>query len=642
MIFLLFIAWVLVIFVCSDLLGSALKFRIPFVLGLQSSATDQNVTKRPATVDFVHSTLLGFAALWVALSAAYAIGIASQGLIVASIGCLAVAAAAVKQRNIVSWTYARLPLWGLVGVTALLASVVAPVLNTADDPEYLFHISKLLQTGSIVEYFNYRRPQTLGGWTFLQAIFSAGPAGLAFVASIDAVLGTILSLLCALSLGIGALAALPAALTLLLAVQFYQSNIGPAIAMAAWCAVLVSLSLPACAPKNSLTPIAFGVMAVTIRPQLGLIAIVGVAFVLWRNRSTALPIAAILGGITILWVAIFFRDTGFLPLSIDPGLNPLLLKQVEDPLLYKAPLLSQLIASFWQDRWATGSFSLAFLAVMICGWLSITNKHSAAIQNEYRVLGAFSIAVVATVVLLIAMLKPVAPFEGRYYIPVAEGFLFVFWIRSIVRALPQGAGRLSRYASLPLALMVAMVGLAIGATRGRMSLPAESSGRICRQLLSPEERRAVDMISGGGGYVLLTIDCPGGSFDYSSRVMMNDLFFATHGDPFDITSDADGTARWLQKEGVDHIVYLDNDTSDVFGLDKWREYRDQLKPQSSEAAQWEQSEVSYEIGSLETLRKLAQYCESVRIPIGDPQGPLVIVDVRQCGSQGSQPAPAPR
>ena len=48
--------------------------------------------------------------------------------------------------------------------------------------------------------------------------------------------------------------------------------------------------------------------------------------------------------------------------------------------------------------------------------------------------------------------------------------------------------------------------------------------------------------------------------------MTNDLFFATHGDDYDIASDAKWTAKWLQKEGVDRLVYLDNDTSDVFGL----------------------------------------------------------------------------
>ena len=641
MTFVLFIGWVVLIFICSDLVGSELKFRISFVPGRQGSATGHDAVERLAAVDFVHSVLLGFAILWVCLSVAYAIGIATQDLIVAFIGFVAVVAALAKQRNIVNWTRSRLTLWGLVGVIALLASFVAPVLNTYDDPEYLFHISKLLRTGSIVEYFNYRRPETLGGWTFLQAIFSAGPAGLAFVASIDAVLGAVLSLLCALSLGIGALAALPAALTLLLVVSLFQSNLGTAITLAAMCAVLVSLSLPPCAPKNSLTPIAFGVMAVTIRPQLGLIAIVGIAFVLWRNRSRALPIAAILFGITILWAAIFFRDTGLLPLSIHPGLNPLVSKQIEDPPLYKTSLLSQVAASFSQDPWATGSLSLTILAVVVSGWLSVAGKHSAATRNEYGVLGLFSIAVIATVVLLVARLGPVAPFEGRYYIPVVDGFVFVFWIRSIVQVLQRGAGGLSRHVSLPLAFMAAVSFVAVVTTAGKISVPTELSSRICRRLLSPEERRAVDMISSGSGYTLMTINCPGSSFDTSSRVMMNDLFFATRGHEFDISSDAERTAKWLQKEGVDQLVYLDNDTSDVFGLRKWRDLQERLKPQSSEVALWEQRELSYVIESLETIRKLAPYCETVRIPIRDPQGPLVIVDIRQCGGQGSEPTSAP-
>ena len=375
MMFVLFIGWVVFIFICSDLVGSELKFRLSFLTGQQASATDHGAAGQRAPMDFVHSTLLGFAALWVGLSVAYAIGIATQPLIVAFIGLVAAAAALAKRGNILGWTCSRLTSWALVGAIALLASFVAPVLNPYDDPEYFFHVSKLLQTGSIVEYFNYRRPETLGGWTFLQAIFSAGPAGLAFVASIDAVLGGVLFLCCALSLGIGPLAALPAAQCLVLVVSLFQANLGTAVTMAAMCAVLVSLSLPACAPKNSLTPLALAVMAVTIRPQLGLIAIVGIAVVLWRNRSTPLLIAgAILVGITTLWVAIFYRDTGLLPLSLHPGLNPLVSSQIENPSLYKTPLLSEIVSTFWVNRWATGSLSLTVLAAVVCGWLSVAGE----------------------------------------------------------------------------------------------------------------------------------------------------------------------------------------------------------------------------------------------------------------------------
>src|SRR5208282_1046214 len=111
-----------------------------------------------------------------------------------------------------------------VGTAALLASFLTPIFNDADDPEYFFLINKLLRTGAIVEYFNLRRPLTFGGWTFIQAIFSAGPAGVAFVASIDAIVGSILFLFCAVLLGTG-LWALPAALVGALVVQVFQENL---------------------------------------------------------------------------------------------------------------------------------------------------------------------------------------------------------------------------------------------------------------------------------------------------------------------------------------------------------------------------------------------------------------------------------
>ena len=239
----LFIGWVLVIFICSDLIGSALRFHLSLLPRRQASATGHGA------VDFVHSTLLGFATLWFGLSVVYAIGIATRGVVIAFIGLSASAAALGQRQHVVVWARSQLTFWGLVGTAALLASFVTPTINPSDDPEYFFLINKLLRTGAIVEYFNLRRPLTLGGWTFIQAIFSAGPAGVAFVASIDAIVGSILFLFCAFLLGTS-LWALPAALVGALVVQVFQENLGTAIGMAAMCSLLVGLSLPGCAPKS--------------------------------------------------------------------------------------------------------------------------------------------------------------------------------------------------------------------------------------------------------------------------------------------------------------------------------------------------------------------------------------------------------
>jgi hypothetical protein len=240
---------------------------------------------------------------------------------------------------------------------------------------------------------------------------------------------------------------------------------------------------------------------------------------------------------------------------------------------------------------------------------------------------------------MVAVLGPLAPDLERYYIPIIEGFLYVFLIRSAVHVFQRGPGRLSRYASLPVAVMAAVLCLAVVVSAEKLSVPTESSGRICSQLLSPEERRAFERIPTGSGYTLLEINCPIGSFETSSRVMMSDLFLATRGDYFDIASGAERTANWLQKQGVDQLVYLDNDASNNFGLSFSRNNLELLKSESSESALVFRWLNSFHLESLEKFRKLAQYCESLRIPILDPQGPLVIVDVRQCKDRDSR-APA--
>ena len=192
---------------------------------------------------------------------------------------------------------------------------------------------------------------------------------------------------------------------------------------------------------------------------------------------------------------------------MHPGLNPLVFSQVENPALYKTPLLSQIVSTFWVNRWATGSLSLTVLAAVVCGWLSVAGKHSPATRNEFRVLGAFSIAVLATFVLLVAALGPAAPSHARYHLPIVEGFLFVFWIRSATRVFEQGEqreGLLPRYGALLLAFVAIVLCLAIVATAEKLevppnmpdrivSVPTESFGMICPRLLTKEERQAIDI-----------------------------------------------------------------------------------------------------------------------------------------------------
>src|SRR5262249_9153781 len=105
---------------------------------------------------------------------------------------------------------------------------------------------------------------------------------------------------------------------------------------------------------------------------------------------------------------------------------------------------------------------------------------------------------------------------------------------------------------------------------------------------------------------------------------------------FDIDWDVEKTANWLRKQGVDQLVYLDKDASSSFGLGTWRAYLERLTSGSSEYALERRRGFSYWLECLEKLRKLAQYCETLRIPIIDPQGPLVVVDVKQCKPSSAQ------
>jgi hypothetical protein len=352
----------------------------------------------------------------------------------------------------------------------------------------------------------------------------------------------------------------------------------------------------------------------------------------------------ILAGISIIWTAIFLRDTGgLLPLSTSPGYNPQYLEQTS--VFYQTSLLSQL-TSFWRGEGSDPFFggnlpgvptaaSLTVLGLVICGWLSVSTKHGAAIRNEFVVLGAFLTAAVATVVGLMVMIGPKALTFQRYYFPVVDGVLYVFLIRSVVHLLQRGPGRLSTYASLPIAGMTAVLCVAVLMSAENLSVPSESAGQICSQLLSPEERREFEQIPVGSRDILLAINCPIGSFEISQRVMMNDLFSATRGYYFDITSDAKATARWLQTQGVDQLVYLDNDQSDTYSVKNWRSRLEILTTSGCslfpcESVPQRKMEYSYWLESLAKFRDLAQYCGSVRVPIRDPQGPLVVVDVRQC------------
>ncbi len=634
MTFVLFIGWVLVVFMVSDLVGSALR------LGLVASSAGAAPRQAPgesepaSPLDFVHSTLLGFSVLWVVLSGAYALGVATQPAIVSVLGCSALAAAAVLRGSAIGWARSRMRFWLLLALVAVLASCVTLTFNGNDDPEYFFFIDKLLETGSVTEYFSQRRPLTLGGWTFLQAIFSAGPAGLSYVASLDAVVGSILFLFGALLLGVGFWTAPLAALTAALVVQPFQVNLGTALAMSGMSALLIGLSLPGSAPKNFFIPFALSVMAVTMRPQIALIAFVAAAFALWQNRDRSwIALGAALLVIPSLWILIFYNDTGLLPLSSAAGYNPHYGEIFHEPPISLSWLLSQFVA-LWQEQ--TPVIIVTFVAILACAGLSVAGR-DATVRTEFRVLGAFSLAAAATVVIMIAKIGPLGVGLRRYYIPIIDAFLYVFLIRSCIHVYRNGLGRLIRFEALPLvvtsaALVMAMVLQQEVVDEGRaakLSLPEESSGRICAPVLTPEERRTAEQLLAGQRPVLAAMACIAGSFPITPKLMMSDLFSSTHGGYLDIDWDVEKILTWLRKQDIDKLVYLENDASGPFGVAQWQSLLKPLDPQIPRQAELI-ADYSYSLKSIELHKKLAEYCRSKRIPIRDPQGPLVIIDVKNC------------
>ncbi len=647
MTFILFIGWVLVVFMVSDLVGSALR------LGLVASSAGAAPRQAPgesepvSPLDFVHSTLLGFSVLWVVLSGAYALGVATQPAIVSVLGCSALAAAAVLRGSALGWARSRMRFWLLLALVAVLASCVTPTFEENDDPEYFFFIDKLLETGSVTEYFSGRRPITLGGWTFLQAVFSAGPAGVSYVASLDAVVGSILFLFGALLLGMGFWTAPVAALTATLVVQPFQLNLGTALAMSGMSALLISLSLPNSSLRSFFIPFGLSVMAVTMRPQIALIAFVAAAFALWQNRDRSwIALGAALLVIPSLWILIFYNDTGLLPLSSAAGYNPHYGQIFHEQPLSLSWLLSQVVV-LWQEQ--TPVITVTFLAILACVGQSVAGRH-ATVRTEFRVLGAFSIAAAATVVIMIAKIGPLGVNLRRYYIPIIDAFLYVFLIRSCIHVYRNRLVRLLRFEALPLVVTSAALVMAMvlqqevpfeGRAGAKLSLPAESSGRICAPVLTPEERRAVEQLSAGNGFVPAAMDCLVGSFPITPKLMMSDLFASTHGDYFDIDWDVEKILTWLRKQDIDKLVYLENDVTSNFGAAQFQHRLKELKPQSPEINGSPENTVSpevaqfiggytYALKGIEIHKKLAEYCRSKRMPIRDAQGPLVIVDVKDC------------
>jgi hypothetical protein len=78
---------------------------------------------------------------------------------------------------------------------------------------------------------------------------------------------------------------------------------------------------------------------------------------------------------------------------------------------------------------------------------------------------------------------------------------------------------------------------------------------------------------------------------------------------------------------------LENDAGANFGFKRWRALLEGLGSRSDERALALKREFSFSIKGLERVRDLAEYCKSLRIPIRDTQGPLVIIEVRKCKAQ---------
>lgn len=625
MLLLQFLLWAIFVLVTADLIGVSLQRAYPTSFGETPLAAHATAGQpvQGSGVDFASSTLLGFAALWCFLSLLYALGMATLQVMVVSILLAAIVGAASCRAHLFHWMRSRWTCWLVLGLAIALALFIKPRVNEMDDPPYLYLVEKLLGTGSLVEYFNYRRPITLGGWTFIQALFSAGPAGTAFVASVDYVLGSVLFLLCALLLRLGRLAAVPVALCGILVVHSMQTNLGSTVSMAALCALLVVLSLPERAESSPFTTMTFAVIAASTRPQLGLIACLAVAISLWRHRSGRLGLGiASLAGIALIWLFIFYRDTGLLPTSVAPGYNPFL-----DPgwQQFQGEPVAHKLLKLWNRPLTHTVATLLAASMLFCAWQAWRLRRTGK-SDAMWVWLAFAIAAMITALLIIKLDPVLALQHARYFVPVLQGVLFAFLVWVGTRAL-QRAPWLGPSAVTPLAILFAVLVMVDVVVPDRIAPPHANPANDCPRLLQDDELSSIGQLPSVKGLTMLMIECPLGNFAIKRNTMTSDLFFMTRGASFDLDWTWKDIVAWLQDQGVSRFIYLENDASPIYGLEPVRERLADYISSEEEYRSWE---FDIWLRSLEIPRRLADHCARWIVPITHPEGPVIVVDIDNC------------
>ncbi|BCP51554.1 hypothetical protein K32_01710 [Kaistia sp. 32K] len=602
-----FLGWAIFIVIACDLVGLSLS---EFFARRGATMPADVPAADIRSADFAWSVLLGLSALWLCLSAIYAAGYATRAAMLAvPVAAALIAVTSTERRRLRDWLRERRIGWLCTAAALALSLLARPAINPYDDPEYLFFIEKMLNTGAVVEYFSDRRPTNLGSWTLLQALFSAGPAGTAYVASIDSAIAVVLFLFAALLVGTGFVFAFFAALAGVLILQPSQTNLGMAICMGGVSAVLVSLSISRTPHRYILVSAIIPILAATARPQLALIAAAAIGLTVWRERYRrsvlVLCVAAVAAG---LWYAIILRDTGGLTSTQSSDYLPV--GSVADAVrlmrvgLGDVPFLSRL--------------GLLLLGLVALAAALLRGSRPSA--GKYRILAMFFLLAGATSAIVVV--KTGARFIElqRYYIPVIDGVLFTAMTFALLSlAQRYGPDRSRRQVLLSISGVV-VLGLAVAMQWPRVAAPARSDPLICSWSLQPEARYALDRALDGAGTVVL-IDCPSGALPFSNRTMMGD-HAAVVGDPA-------ATLRRLRSVGIDRLVFLRNDGGANFGMAELHQWLATFEPLNDVDRRNKEGGQRW-LEEIETLRGLSSACATSSIEIGDPQGPLEVVDLAHC------------
>ena len=296
----------------------------------------------------------------------------------------------------------------------LFCSLIKMKFNGSDDPAYLHLYLKLIQTGSMHEFFNMRRTDSFGGWSQMEAIFFPLSNSYFLISKYDLFIASFFFVAIFNILRISKSFTTFAILVAYSAATIFQINNNGTITTSIIVLLIIFLFSR---EKNFINLTVIWILAFCLletKPYLAPFAFITFAIYLNSQKftlKTKLALILVSANILVIDLYIFAKDTGMSPIYMGRSRNPYLSNLNSENIDYVGNMKAFLMAN-----------SIIVLSLIV-SLLVLASLGKQVIENKYQK----QIFLIVTIPLVIIVLVLLVFLKG-HFIDLSRYFTSIMWI----------------------------------------------------------------------------------------------------------------------------------------------------------------------------------------------------------------------